>query len=79
MSAASQRARAVFEEAARRGLHLALAELPAAFFDLARAGTRADRPTITCLRSVLMKPEHREWLDAIWQRLVAATDATRGG
>ena len=36
-------------------------ELPAEFFDLGRAGIARDRETVTCLRSVLMKPEHREW------------------
>ena len=30
------------------------------------------RDTVTCLRSVLMKPEHEEWLDEIWERLSAA-------
>ena len=75
VSAASQHARAVFEEAGRRGLHLAIAELPTSFFDLARAGMKADRPTITCLRSVLMKPEHADWIDRIWQLLGQSTDA----
>jgi hypothetical protein len=28
-----------------------------------------DRPTLTCLRSVLMKPEHREWAERIWEIL----------
>jgi len=28
---------------------------------------------VTCLRSVLMKPEHLAWLDEIWSRLSAAT------
>ena len=42
-SAASSRSRRIFEEAARRDLHLALAELPADFFDLANAGDRARR------------------------------------
>jgi hypothetical protein len=27
---------------------------------------------VTCLRSVLMKPEHEVWLDRIWSRLTAA-------
>jgi hypothetical protein len=27
---------------------------------------------VTCLRSVLMKPEHEAWLDRIWARLSAA-------
>ncbi len=64
VSEASARARRLFEEAERRHLHLALAELPVEFFDLGRMGQ--DRPTLTCLRSVLMKPEHREWVDRIW-------------
>jgi tyrosine decarboxylase/aspartate 1-decarboxylase len=57
-SEASQRARRTFEQAARRGLHLALAELPMAFFAAAAPEMKADQPTVTCLRSVLMKPEH---------------------
>jgi len=65
VSEASTRARRVFEEAARRHLHLALADLPVEFFDLGRM--ERDRPTLTCLRSVLMKPEHREWADRIWE------------
>ncbi len=73
VSDASARARPLFDEAARRGLHLALAELPVEFFDLGRM--ERDRPTLTCLRSVLMKPEHREWVDRIWEILSDATDA----
>jgi glutamate/tyrosine decarboxylase-like PLP-dependent enzyme len=73
-SASSTLARSVFDEAARLGLHLALAELPARFFDLGRAGVAGDRETLTCLRSVLMKPAHLAFVDAIWERLSAATD-----
>jgi glutamate/tyrosine decarboxylase-like PLP-dependent enzyme len=74
VSDASAAARRLFTEAARRRLHLALAELPVEFFDL--AGVERDRGTITCLRSVLMKPEHREWVDRIWRILSEATDAS---
>jgi len=77
VSEASQLARAVFEEAARRDLHLALAELPVAFFDLERAGMERDRDTITCLRSVLMKPEHEAWVERIRERLDASADTAR--
>jgi hypothetical protein len=28
--------------------------------------------TVTCLRSVLMKPEHEAWLSRIWDRLSEA-------
>jgi len=27
---------------------------------------------LTCLRSVLMKPEHEAWMGEIWERLSAA-------
>ena len=72
VSEAGALARQVFAEAARSGLHLALAELPVGFFDLP-AGMARDRETATCLRSVLMKPEHLEWLDRIWTILDGAT------
>ncbi len=75
-SESSALSRAIFKEAAQRGLHLALAELPVAFFDFGRAGMLADRDTVTCLRSVLMKPEHREWIGRIWEILDAATHAS---
>jgi len=73
VSDASARARLIFNEAARNDLHLALAELPVEFFDLAAAGMERDRDTITCLRSVLMKPEHLAWIDRIWEILVQAS------
>jgi glutamate/tyrosine decarboxylase-like PLP-dependent enzyme len=72
VSDASHAARRLFTEAARRHLHLALAELPVDFFDL--AGIERDRETITCLRSVLMKPEHEEWVERIWNIMSEATD-----
>jgi glutamate/tyrosine decarboxylase-like PLP-dependent enzyme len=57
----SARAREIFRKAEKAGLYLALAELPAAFFgDPWGAGG-----TVTALRSVLMKPEHRAALDAL--------------
>ncbi len=71
---ASALARQVFEEAARRDLHLALAELPVALFDLPE-DMGLDSGTVSCLRSVLMKPEHLDWIDPIWDRLDAATVA----
>jgi glutamate/tyrosine decarboxylase-like PLP-dependent enzyme len=75
VSEASEIARLIFAEAARQHLHLALAELPVEFFDPAGAGMGRDRDTVTCLRSVLMKPEHREWIDRIWEILDQATRA----
>jgi tyrosine decarboxylase/aspartate 1-decarboxylase len=72
---ASQKARAIFAETAQRNLHLALAELPIHLFDLEPSGMHLDRDTIVCLRSVLMKPEHLDWIETIWEILDHATDA----
>src|SRR6266403_1746448 len=72
----SARSRAIFAAAAERGLHLALADLPVSLFPFP-ATVQRDRETITCLRSVLMKPEHLDWGDRIWQLLTAATDASQ--
>jgi glutamate/tyrosine decarboxylase-like PLP-dependent enzyme len=74
-SAASELARRLFEEAARHALHLALAELPCGFFELDAAGIERDRERVTCLRSVLMKPEHEAWIGPIWERLDRAARA----
>ena len=75
VSQASSLSRAIFDEAARQGLHLAVAELPVAFFDVNAARMKPDRETITCLRSVLMKPEHRDWVDRIGALIASSADA----
>jgi hypothetical protein len=74
VSEASLRSRKIFEAAARRNLHLAVAELPVEFFEANLGEMKRDRTSLTCLRSVLMKPEHREWIRSIWEILVEATE-----
>ena len=74
---ASLLARKVFDAAATRDLHLAVAELPTEFFAADMNGMKGDRPTLTCLRSVLMKPAHREWVGRIWGILAEATREAR--
>jgi tyrosine decarboxylase/aspartate 1-decarboxylase len=74
VSASSAMSRRIFEAAARKNLHLALAELPVALFEGDLGGEELDRASLTCLRSVLMKPEHNEWLGRIWELLSQATD-----
>lgn len=73
VSEASQLARRVFALAAERDLHLALASLPVHLLDV--GAMERDCDTIICLRSVLMKPEHHEWVDRIWRILDDATGA----
>jgi tyrosine decarboxylase / aspartate 1-decarboxylase len=69
---ASKQARNVFDACARRGLHLALVQLPGSWFG-ARGGAE-NEGALTCLRSVLMKPEHEAWIGRIWDHLSAACD-----
>jgi tyrosine decarboxylase/aspartate 1-decarboxylase len=68
-------AQSVFDEAARLDLHLALAKLPRRFFPQETWPEPSLVPPdayVTCLRSVLMKPEHLLWLHQIWDRILTA-------
>ena len=74
VTASSRLAQQIFAAAARENLHLALAQLPSRFFPPGSWPDQQQHATITCLRSVLMKPEHLDWLEEIWSRLSQATD-----
>lgn len=69
---ASRLTRQVFNVAAGKGLHLAMIELPIELVKAHVPSLAANADTVTCLRSVLMKPEHRDWLDSIVDILEAA-------
>src|SRR5271156_3943696 len=74
----SRLASAVFDLAAEPDLHLALAQVPVAFFGPdAWPGAPSDG-RVTCLRSVLMKPEHLNWVDVIWEKLSHAVSKVIG-
>ncbi len=72
-SEASILSRKMFEAAAKRNLHLAVAELPIHFWEANLGAMKRDRETLTCLRSVLMKPEHLDWIPRIWELLSTST------
>ncbi len=70
---ASELAQRVFAGCAARDLHLALVQLPHSWFGTAPVAENSNpQESVTCLRSVLMKPEHEDWLDRIWERFTAA-------
>ena len=74
----SELARTIFAEAAKCDLHLALATLPTRYFPAdtwpGNSSTNSI-DSVTCLRSVLMKPEHLDWLDQIWSRINQAANS----
>ena len=67
-------ARRIFDAAARRDLHLAVAEMPRRMVEPSGAVTSWDADRITCLRACVLKPEHGEWMEDILIRLFAAAD-----
>jgi tyrosine decarboxylase/aspartate 1-decarboxylase len=79
--ASSALAQSIFDEAAKIDLHIALAKLPARFFPQDTwkdTSLKNSEINVTCLRSVLMKPEHLLWLDHLWQRLQTAASIVTG-
>ncbi|MEM8985009.1 MAG: aspartate aminotransferase family protein, partial [Pseudomonadota bacterium] len=71
-TAVSRLSQAIFDETARDGLHLATLRVPANVAARRWPSIDMDAPEVTCLRSVLMKPEHATWLDTVWSRYTAA-------
>ncbi len=78
VSEASILSRKIFEAAAKHDLHLAVAELPIRFWEANLGTMKRDCETITCLRSVLMKPEHLDWVERIWDLLSLSVDEILG-
>ena len=74
VESSSRLAQAIFAAAAGEDLHLALAQVPSRFFPPGSWPDQHQQSSVTCLRSVLMKPEHLHWLEAIWSRLNQVTD-----
>jgi hypothetical protein len=64
----------VFAAAGTNDLHLALVQLPQFWFGSGGGLSGDGRGHVTCLRSVLMKPEHEAWLPAIWKKLNEACE-----
>jgi glutamate/tyrosine decarboxylase-like PLP-dependent enzyme len=72
---ASASGQSIFSACSARNLYLALVQLPQFWFGPAESG----EPHVTCLRSVLMKPEHEAWIDRIWDELSAACSDVQTG
>lgn len=68
-SEASAKARQFFDATAKHDVHLALASFPRTMVEPCGAIPNWDVESVTCLRSCLMKPEHKEWMPAIISRI----------
>lgn len=66
----SEVSRAIFKGAARQGVHLALINYPAHLLPDHWSGIEADQTYVTCLRTCLMKPEHKAFVPALWDEIV---------
>ena len=66
---ASEKASTVFDEAAKKDLHLALVNIPASIVGHYWPELEINRDTVACLRSCLLKPEHLDWIDKITEIL----------
>jgi len=62
LSEASRRSQYLFDELAKRDIHIALLKVDASFAKTCCPGLEQDSDTLTCLRVSLMKPEHNAWV-----------------
>jgi tyrosine decarboxylase / aspartate 1-decarboxylase len=65
----SQKSQQIFKKAAEQNLHLATFSYPSKQLEPLWPDVEFDQENVTCLRSCLIKPEHVEWVDKIWNIL----------
>lgn len=78
VSQISELSRKIFDIAAAENLHLALITLPANLLQDKWSQLAWDEEHVVCLRSCLIKPEHLDWIDQIWDALIRVTDKAMG-
>ncbi|MEQ8627355.1 aminotransferase class I/II-fold pyridoxal phosphate-dependent enzyme [Ekhidna sp.] len=66
----SELAHAFFKKAEENSLYLSLYKYPTS--KLNNPDFDIDSEYLVCLRSSLMKPEHEDWLEEIWDRMIAS-------
>jgi glutamate/tyrosine decarboxylase-like PLP-dependent enzyme len=69
----SRLSRSIFETAAENDLHLAAFTYPTRLLKNMWKDVRFEGDQMTCLRSCLMKPEHKDRMDEIWNILDKST------
>ena len=66
---ASEKASNVFDEAAKKNLHLALVNIPSSIVSHYWPELEINQESVACLRSCLLKPEHLDWIGKIGEIL----------
>ncbi len=66
LSQISKYSKAVFAKASQKGIHLALLEYPNHLLSPSWRNILQDQDQVTCLRACLIKPEHLDIVDKIW-------------
>ncbi len=69
LSEMSKKAQIIFEDTARKNLHLALIKYPAKLLPDHWKHIQFDQEYVTCLRSCLMKAEHLDYVDKLWDQI----------
>jgi tyrosine decarboxylase/aspartate 1-decarboxylase len=69
VSQISERSERIFNAAAQENLHLATFKYPTTLLQEKWSDVDLDQQYVTCLRSCLMKPEHLDWVERIWEIL----------
>jgi tyrosine decarboxylase/aspartate 1-decarboxylase len=70
LSQISKRSAEIFHQAAKKNIHLALINYPASLLNDIWDRIDKDQNHVTCLRSCLMKPEHLDIIDEVWETVV---------
>ncbi|MBU2511103.1 aminotransferase class I/II-fold pyridoxal phosphate-dependent enzyme [bacterium] len=75
ISQISQLSQEMFDLCAEHDLHLAVFNYPTNLLEGLWRNIVVDQNTVTCLRSCLIKPEHQDWMDQIWQIMDKVIDS----
>ncbi len=70
----SENTEKLFNSLAEKNVHLAKLKLPEKIAAPHLKGIKPDAETVTCLRSCLMKPEHFDWKERLWEIIKTTND-----
>ena len=62
----SKRTEDIFHAAAKENLHVAIFKYPSVLLQANWTDVTFDQQSVTCLRSCMIKPEHYDWVEKIW-------------